>query len=54
MRAALTAKKGGRFDPNIFLATIGEGRKICPFRRNKSYLRKETERMPFFMSRKAK
>src|SRR6201984_2631286 len=28
MRPALAAKKSGRFDPNTFLATIGEGRKI--------------------------
>ena len=28
MRLALAAKKNGRFDPNTFLATIGEGRKI--------------------------
>src|SRR6201998_2778747 len=28
MRPALTAKKNGEFDPNLFLATIGEGRKI--------------------------
>ena len=28
MRPALAAKKNGEFDPNIFLATIGDGRKI--------------------------
>jgi len=28
MRSALADKKSGRFDPNTFLATIGEGRKI--------------------------
>src|SRR5690348_10376344 len=28
MRPALAAKKNGGFDPNTFLATIGEGRKI--------------------------
>jgi CRP/FNR family cyclic AMP-dependent transcriptional regulator len=28
MRPALAAKKNGGFDPNVFLATIGEGRKI--------------------------
>jgi CRP/FNR family transcriptional regulator, cyclic AMP receptor protein len=28
MRPALAAKKNGEFDPNMFLATIGEGRKI--------------------------
>jgi hypothetical protein len=28
MRLALAAEKNGGFDPNTFLATIGEGRKI--------------------------
>jgi hypothetical protein len=31
MRPALAAEKNRRFNPNTFLATIGEGRKILSF-----------------------
>ena len=38
LRAA--AKKGRDFDPHAFLATIGEGRKLCLFQRNRQSSRR--------------
>src|SRR5580698_1875785 len=32
----MSVKKQGGFDPNTFLATIGEGRKIVPFQKKQS------------------
>src|ERR1700747_518364 len=35
MRPRSAAKKISRFDPNVFLATIGEGRKMLPVAKKK-------------------
>ena len=47
-------KKNGGFNPDTFLATIGDGRKILSFPKKQRYLRKGTTQMPSSTFKKAK
>ena len=47
-------KKQREFDPNTFLATVGEGRKFVLFLKNYGILRKGILLMRCFMSRRAR
>jgi CRP/FNR family cyclic AMP-dependent transcriptional regulator len=54
MRPALAAKKNGGFDPSIFLATIGEGRKILSVPKKKMIFAQGDEADAVFYVQKGK
>ena len=54
MGPRVAAKKKRDFDPHAFLATIGEGRKIVSFLKNKPSLLKGIPLTQCFISKKAK
>ena len=54
MASTMSAKNKRDFDPKNFLATIGEGRKVVAFLRNKPSSRRGTRLTLFSISRKAR
>jgi len=51
---SLVNRKNREFDPNTFLATIGEGRKILTFAKQQGIFAQGDQRTRSFISRKAK
>ena len=54
MKSAAAPKKDGGFDPDIFLATIGDGRKILAVPKKQLIFAQGTARMLSSISKKAK
>jgi hypothetical protein len=53
-RSHLDSKSNRGFDPQAFLATIGEGRRLCSFRKSKPSSRKGIPRTQCFICRPAR